>query len=273
MNRVLRRLIMMVFVLLPPQQVAAQSYDSTRATRMKIIGVFDPRSGEPIAGVLVRDIFTGTSVVTSATGTARLDFISYRGGAAIVQLQKVGFEAKQIFVNRGDTNSVTEVLEPATALAPMVTTEKYVIARDAGLREGFAMRCTSKSVTCFDAREIEKHPLANVADLLIHAEGVTLGGCGGGKGKWMANRNGLCNTIAMKPTAIPPAFCYPTFFIDGFEWDSSMGSPIDSMPGHPAVGAFTPSNIVAIEVYPPEKPRPLRFSGNPICGAVVIWTK
>lgn len=272
MARGLRYRFALLFAVLPGWAMA-QSHDSTHVAGIKIIGVFNARSGEPVAGVAVRDVLSGESVVTTVTGTARLDFLAYRGGAAIVQLQKAGFEVKQILVSRADTSSVTELLEPATALAPVVTTEKYVITRDAGLRDGFSVRCTSKSVTCFDAREIEKHPLANVADLLIRAEGVTLGGCGGGRGKWMANRNELCNTVAMKPTTIPPAFCYPTFFIDGFEWDSSMGSPIDSVPGRPANGVFTPSNIAAIEVYPPEKPRPLRFNGSSVCGAVVIWTK
>lgn len=158
MARGLHCLIALLFAVLPGW-ATAQSHDSTHAAGIKIIGVFDARSGDPVAGVTVRDVLSGERVVTTATGTARLDFVLYRGAAAIVQLQKVGFEVKQIVVSRADTSSVTELLEPATALAPVVTTEKYVITRDAGLRDGFSVRCTSKSVTCFDAAEIEKHPL------------------------------------------------------------------------------------------------------------------
>jgi hypothetical protein len=252
---------------------SAQARDSTPA-RPRLIGVYDLRSGDPLPGVVVRDVFAGTSVVTTTSGLARLDFVVFRGSAAVVELQKLGYEAKQILLSRGDTASITELLSPAAALAPVVTTEKYQITRDAGLYEGIAQRCQEKLVTCFDPTALAKHPVANIADFLIKAVGVTMGACGGGKGKWMANRNGLCNSIAMHPTVIPPAYCYPNFFIDGYQWDSSMGSPIDSMPGKPANGAYTPANVKAIEVYPPEKPRPMRFLGsNDTCGAVVIWTK
>lgn len=257
--------------------VAAQTTATVRdsaATKPRIIGVYDSRSGDPIPGVVVRDVFSGTGVITTTSGLARLDFVVFRGQAAVVELQKLGYEAKQLVLSRGDTVPITELLNPATTLAPVVTTEKYQITRDAGLYEGIAQRCQEKLVTCFDPKTIAQHPVANIADFLIMAVGVTMGGCGGGNGKWMANRNQLCNSIAMHPTVIPPAYCYPNFFIDGYQWDTGIGSPIDSMPGKAPNGAFTAANVKAIEVYPPEKPRPMRFLGtNETCGAVVIWTK
>lgn len=253
---------------------SAQSGDSTHANAPRLIGVYDAKSGVPLAGVEVRDAFTGTSAMTSVTGTARIDFLVYKGGAAIVELRKIGFEAKQIVVSRADTASVTELLEPATSLAPVVTTEKYQITRDAGKWDGFAMRCREKLVTCFGPAALEERPVASIAYFLNHAQGITIGSCGGGSGKWRANRNGLCGSIAMRPTTIPPAFCLPAFFIDGYEWDSSIGLPIDTSPNSPPNGVFTAANVKAIEVYPPEKPRPLRFIGrDPTCGAVVLWTK
>jgi hypothetical protein len=213
-------------------------------------------------------------VITTASGLARLDFVVFRGQAAVVELQKLGYEPKQVPLSRGDTMPITEIMNPATALAPVVTTERYQITRDAGLYDGIAQRCQEKLVTCFDRKVIADHPVANIADFLIKANGVTMGGCGGGTGKWMANRNQLCNSIAMHSLLIPPSYCYPNFFIDGYLWDSKIGSPIDSRPGAPPNGAFTAANVKAIEVYPPEKPRPLRFLGSDeTCGAVVIWTK
>jgi hypothetical protein len=97
------------------------------------------------------------------------------------------------------------VLEPVAMLAPVVTTERYRIDRDAGAWEGFEQRCQSKSVTCIRNEDLEKRPTSNLADFLN-----------------------------------PPC---------------------------------TPTNVKAVEVYPPEKPRPLRFQGDPTCGVVVIWTK
>jgi hypothetical protein len=251
----------------------AQMRDSVARPHIRIIGVYDVRTGDPLPGVVVRDAFSGSSVVTSATGTARLDFLTYRGEAAVVSLQKLGFEAKQLLVARSDTTPITELLAPATMLAPVVTNETYRIDRDAGLWEGLAQRCQSKAVTCFDDVTLEKHPLTNVARLLLRASGVTIGGCGGGRGKWLANRDELCGSIAMHSTSIPPSYCYPTFFVDGFRWNSSMGSPIDSIPTGTPDARFGARQIKAIEVYSSEKPRPLRFLGNPFCGAIVIWTK
>ena len=259
--------------LLMTAAATVHAQDST-VKKIRILGVYDSRTGDPLPGVTVRDVFAGTSGITTATGLARLDFVVFRGQAAVVELQKLGFEAKQVLLSRGDTMPITEVMNPATTLAPVVTNEKYQITRDAGLYEGFSIRCQEKLVTCFDRKTIADHPVANVADFLIKAPGVTMGGCGGGTGKWMANRNQLCNSIAMHPTVIPPAYCFPNFYIDGYLWDPRLGSPIDSRPGAAPNGAFTAANIKAIEVYPSEKPRPMRFvSGNETCGAVVIWTK
>jgi hypothetical protein len=228
---------------------------------------------EPLPGVQVRDAFSGPYVVTSATGTARLGFLTFRGAGAVVELRKLGYEAKQLVVSSADTASITEVLDPVVALAPVVTIEKYRIDRDAGRRDGFEQRCQSKSVTCIRNEDLEKRPSANLADFLIRADGMTIGACGGGSGRGSAQRNGQCGKIAMKPAAIPAAFCQPTFFVDGFEWNSRMGAPTDLAPHRPAEGPYTPGNVKAIEVYPPERPRPLRFQGDPVCGAVVIWTK
>lgn len=253
--------------------VAAQTADSARQSSARIIGIFDARTGESLRGVQVRDAFEGSYVMSSATGTARLDFLTFRGGAAFVELRKLGYEAKQVIVSRADTASITEVLEPAVTLAPVVTTEKYRIDRDVGRWDGFEQRCQSRSVTCIRNEDLERRPAANLADFLIRAEGVTLGACGGGSGHGSAGRNAQCGKIAMKPAVIPPAYCEPTFFVDGFEWNSHMGSPADMAPNTPAQAPYTPSNVKAVEVYPPEKPRPLRFQGDPQCGVVVIWTK
>jgi outer membrane receptor for ferrienterochelin and colicin len=149
-----------------------------------------------------------------------------------------------------------------------VTTEKYCIDRDAGTWEEFARRCQSMSVTCIRSSDLEKNPAANLADFLIHASGVTIGGCGGG-----ATRNQQCGKIAMRSTTIPPSYCQPTFFVDGFEWNARNAAPSDLTPGTPPQAPFTPNNVKAVEVYSSERNRPLRFEGDPTCGVVVIWTK
>jgi hypothetical protein len=249
--------------------VRGQVTDSVRQPATPLIGVFDSRTGNPLQSVQVRDGFSGTYALTTVTGTARLSFLTFRGVAAFVELRKLGYQAKQIVVTRGDTTPITELLEPIAELAPVVTTEAYRIDRDAGNWVGFEQRCQSASVTCFRNQDLLKNPSANLADLLIHANGMTIGSCGAVK-----TRNGQCGRIAMRSAVIPPAYCQPTFFVDGFEWNPRLGSPSDLTPGRPPEAPYTPANVKGIEVYPPERSRPLRFQGgDPTCGVVVIWTK
>jgi hypothetical protein len=243
-----------------------QVSDSARKAAPRIIGIFDSRTGEPLRAVQVRDLFSGDYVVTTVTGSARLDFLTFKGTAAMIELRKLGYRAKELVLDHRDTVAITELLEPAVTLAPVVTTESYRIDRDAGKWEGLAERCRSKSVTCIGGEELEKMPSANLADFLIRADGVTIGACGAG-------RRAQCGRIAMRSPVIPPSYCQPTFFVDGYEWDSHMSPPTDLTPHKPAQGPYTPGNVKAVEVYPPERPRPLRFEGDPACGAVVIWTK
>jgi hypothetical protein len=244
-----------------------QTADSVRAST-RIIGVFDARTGLPLAGVQVRDVFSGAVAATTATGTARLNFLTFRGGAALVELAKLGYQAKEIVVSRADSVSITEIMEPFVELAPVVTTEKYRLDRDAGKWAGFEQRCRTTSVTCIRSSDLEKNPSANIADFLIHAPGVTMGTCGGGR-----TRNQQCGKVAMRSTTIPPSYCQPTFFVDGFEWNSRIGAPTDLTPGTPPQAPFIPSNVKAVEVYSSERNRPLAFEGDATCGAVVIWTK
>jgi hypothetical protein len=266
MIRVLRTAALIALLGVAGSTGWAQGADSVRRSTPRIIGVFDSESGAPIEDVQVRDVFGGAYAVTTATGTARLDFLTFRGAAAIVQLRKLGYEPKQLIVSRGDTTPVTETMERMTTLPTVVTTAKYRIERDAGRWAGFEQRCQSKSVTCIRDDDLAKQPSANIADLLIHAPGITIGACSKGAG-----RDGQCGRISMRSTTIPPSYCKPTIFVDGFEW--RIDSPIDLVPGRPAEAPYTPTNVKAVEVYSSERVRPLRFTGDPTCGAIVIWTK
>jgi hypothetical protein len=245
-----------------------QVADSARVPAGRIIGVFDAEAGTPLEGVRIVDAFSGSYVVTTQTGTARLDFLTFRGAAAFVELRKLGYEPKQIVVSRADTVAITETMQRLTILPQVTTTAKYRIDRDPGRWEGFEDRCRSGSVTCIRSEDLEQKPAANIADFLVHAPGVTMGACSG-----VSGRNTQCGHIAMKPTVSPPAFCLPTFFVDGIEWSLMLGPPVDLTPGRSAEGPYTPTNVKAVEIYPPERNRPLRFTGDPTCGVIVVWTK
>jgi hypothetical protein len=252
--------------------VHAQSRDTTKAPP-RMIGVYDAKTGEPLTGVQVRDGFSGDYAMTTTTGTAVLTFVTFRGAAGLIELKKLGYEPKRIYLDRDDDTPITELLNPVQTLAPVITNEKYRIDRDAGLRDGFDVRCAAKNVTCVRDSTLASHPLLNIADFLIRAPGVTMGSCGLTPGIGSGRRSAQCGHIAMHSLISADPYCQPTFYVNGFEWDPTTGAPIDLAPSKPAEAPFTPANVKGLEVYLPEQIRPMRYAGNPNCGAVVIWTR
>ena len=121
----------------------AQTADSSHAPAPRLIGVFDSRTGAPLPDVQVRDVFSGTYAVTTTTGTVRLDYLTFRGAAAFIELRRLGYQLRQIVVNRADTTPITEVMEPVVTLPRVVTTARYRIDRDAGRWDGFDERCSA----------------------------------------------------------------------------------------------------------------------------------
>ena len=249
-----------------PVAAAAQASQPSHAS--PLLGVFDSATGQPISGVQVRDEFSGAYAMTTVTGTVRLTYLSFRGSAAFVRLMKLGYEPKSVIVAAGDTTPITEVLNRVATLGPVVTTERYRIDRDDGQWSGFARRCSQRTVTCFHDSTLASKPLSNMADLLLGARGVTIGACGSDN-----TRNSQCGRVSMRSSVIPPAYCEPSIFVDGFWWNPHVTSPIDMTPGTAPKAPFMPANVKGVEVYSTEMPRPLRFAGDPFCGAIVLWTK
>lgn len=247
----------------------AQTADSARtAAHARLLGAFDGTTGEPIAGLQVRDAFGGAYALTSATGAVRLSYLTFRGSAALVQLMKLGYEEQEIVVAENDTVPITIVMDRAVTLPPVVSSERYRLDRDAGHWEGFEQRCESKNVTCFKAAQLAARPTENMADFLVHAPGVVIGACGSDK-----TRASECGRVSMRSATIPPAYCEPSIFVNGFLWNPQMSSAIDMRPNTPPAAPFTPANVKGVEVYSTELSRPLRFEGDPLCGAIVVWTK
>jgi len=252
----------------PATSAVCQSARGGAVPTAPLLGIYDQATGNPLAGVQVRDEFSGAYALTTATGTVRLSYLSFRGEASFVRLMKLGYEPKTIVVAQGDTTPVTEVLERVTTLGPVITTERYRLDRDEGHWDGFTQRCAQHTVTCFADSTLLARPSSSMADFLIKARGVTIGPCSAD-----STRSTQCGRVAMHSTVIPPSYCEPSIFIDGYLWNPQAGSAIDMQVHAPPEAPFTPANVKGVEVYSSEMPRPLRFEGDPFCGAIVIWTK
>lgn len=224
--------------------------DSAAATRGRLLGVYDEETGEAIAGAVVTDAVTGDHAVTTRTGTVSLWFVKAQG--SIVQVRKLGYEPWSSIVDPTAPAPITVTLKRVTTLVPVVTTSAHDMVKDAGTRDGMEARCENPHVTCTREVELARSPSRMLGDFVAKATGVV------GPGLLMhATTGGLCK---------------PTYFVDGLVWNRKE-PPITPPNGIPAVGVYSTSEVVAIEVYETGVLRPLRFSGDPKCGAIVIWTK
>src|SRR3954467_11646366 len=81
------------------------------AWRKRVLGVYDPGTGEPIVGVRVLDIKNGNSSLTTVTGTVTLAFLP--SGTSMVRIQKIGYKTTtlEISISPADTSPLTVELE------------------------------------------------------------------------------------------------------------------------------------------------------------------
>jgi hypothetical protein len=102
-------------VLIAPRPPLAPAY------RNRIVGVWDAQTFQPLAGVEVNDLLTGTWALTSGTGNASLVFLPE--GVSLVRIRKLGFESQTIpvSVSPEDSSPITILLSRMTALGPVVT--------------------------------------------------------------------------------------------------------------------------------------------------------
>ena len=225
--------------------------DSAATLRGRLLGVYDDESGEPIAGAVVTDAVTGDHALTTRTGTVSLSFVKAKG--SIVQVRKLGYEPWSEVVDPTEPTPITITLKRVTTLAPVVTTATHDMVKDAGTRDGIGVRCENPHVTCTRETELTQSPSRLPGDFVVKASGIV------GPGMMHSTTGGICKA---------------SYFVDGTAWNRN-GPPIDYSNSKKTdqPGVYATSDIAAIEVYETGVARPLRFSGDPKCGAIVIWTK
>lgn len=169
--------VALAFVVGTPGVAVPQSNSTVR-----VLGVFDDATGQPIAGVEVVDLATGTKAVTSATGTIPLAWLA--AGTTILQVRKVGFRNKMLTVSTSaaDTVSITVVLVPIAPSLPAVVT-KARLPRDTVRRlvlAGFyeRMRTTGAPASAFiTAEDLDKWKPLLLSDIKSRTGRAIKGSC------------------------------------------------------------------------------------------------
>jgi hypothetical protein len=210
----------------------------SRPRPLRIVGVFDEHSSEPIEGAEVVDLLTGNRVRTTSTGTASLDWLSGQNDSAAVQVRKIGYDEKRLFVSLRDTANITVVLKRATALPDVVITDsaRGVVGRMMAEFEERRARGTGKFVTSAQLRTLGSRGMVRLSDAMS-ASGIA-----------PRKYGGECRTG-------------PLTFVDG---QLNRGRlPSDQT-----------SQYEAIEFYAGTAQAPARFSGaGSNCGVLVLYTR
>jgi hypothetical protein len=100
------------YVIEEKQTPRANTYASALpAFRNRLLGVYDSETGDPVSGATVTDVATGTSALTTATGTVTLVFLPE--GTSSVRVSKSGYTdlTFDVSISAENTLPITLVLQ------------------------------------------------------------------------------------------------------------------------------------------------------------------
>jgi hypothetical protein len=149
-------------------QGAAPSY------RARVLGVFDIRSGDPIEGVEVTDLRSGTWALTTKTGTVSLAFLPE--GESAVRIRKLGYAplTRSIRISPADTAPITLILSPVINVLPdVVTRDSSPRFISPGLRDFEERRKTRLGQYIAEA-ELRKSDARELPDVLRRLTGAVV---------------------------------------------------------------------------------------------------
>jgi hypothetical protein len=213
----------------------------------RIRGSVHDSGGAPVALAQL----TVQRVVSLSDSAGRFFLEGLAGGASTLLVRRMGFEPRSVnlTLTEGRTDSIQVVL---TALPREL---EGITASDAHaqLRLGDFYRHRQNGMgSYFDRKQIEERHVQRLTDLLRRMSGVRVS----------PDRNG--RLLVRMSRSAGTRDCPPDFWIDG------VRAPFLNADDVPL------SDVEALEVYRGNSALPPEFlsrSGNPQCGAIVIWTR
>jgi hypothetical protein len=252
---------------------AAQSALAAPVFRGRVVGIYDEQTGEPIAGVEVRNLINGASALTTKTGTVLLTFVDTSGG--LMTFKKLGYEQLTLVVANSvrDTTPLTLVLRPVKAVLPVVvTTAKgsdrvdYISPK---LR-AFEERRQQGLGSFIPEAELRKDDGGHMSETLVkHIPGVHLvsppctkrlsGGCP----QYFATARGQAN--------FDKTPCYVTIYVDGALYYSRKMSGGQDPPDPRYMNV---TDFAGVEYYAGGSTMPPEYNATDSgCGLLLFWTR
>ena len=195
-------------------------------------GVVVDSSGKPVPGARVGFASSRNAAITDSAGTFALD--GQRPGTQALVVRRLGYAPAEVIVNltRRAPRDVTVRMD---AFVPVLDAVLVEARRMRSLdRIGFTGRARSGAGRYLTQADLDRRNAMRISDFLTMMPGL--------------RRSGAFGESCIR------------YWVDGIKWQAH---PDDFM---------TPSEVAAIEVYPPSFV-PAEFHDFNSCAAVVIWTK
>jgi hypothetical protein len=252
----------------------AQTPETPVVWRGRLVGIFDERSGEPIAGAEVMNLLNGLSAVTTETGTLSLFFVDTAG--TMIRVRKLGYESLTRVVTNATTDGpLTPTLKPVTTLPTVTTTAKEnadaVVHYASPLLRGFEERRHSGIGHFIAEEEMRKTPGRPLSTVIMsRLQGlmpVDISGRGrSSPGTYFAAQRGSTSGGNLRSGVGKP--CLVTTYVDGvLLWSmNSGGTP-------PDLSRMLTDDYAGAEYYSTSE-IPAQFNITDTgCGTLLIWTR
>jgi hypothetical protein len=253
-----------VYAVLALTAVSAQSWLRARPRaaslpryRHRLLGAYDETSGNPIEGVEVMDVMSGTTDRTSQTGTVSLAFLP--DGGSLIRLRKVGYAPLTVTaaISPKETAPMTIVLKRSARDLPTV------VSRDSAPRylspglHGFEERRRAGLGGQFvDEATLRKMDGDVMSTVLRRFHGATLNG-----GRFVATRNGTAGALLHSARGTGDVAIYE----NGVR---------RTMTGAMDFSKILVDDYAAVEFYAGAETYPVWISPtNNDCGVLLLWTR
>lgn len=255
-----------------PAQPASRAPATEPAARAigRIVGVYDDQTGTPIDSVEVRDMASGSTALTTSTGTLSLFFVDTAG--SLIRFRKIGFKPVTMFVaNAPGIDPLTVVLERAAqTLEKVVVTDNAAVYHSPALRGFEERRKTGMGYFISESqmRKEDNRPLSQVVRAHVPAVSIIERRSGS---KWVS--------VALSRRLDN---CLVDIYLDGVQvsgtsgggGSATVGSRASSVrSGDADLRSFEVSDLAAVEFHNvADMPIEFGHTGSG-CGALFLWTR
>lgn len=249
----------------PAQQPAPAKSAGVPVYRLRVLGVFDADTGDPLEGVEVTDAMSGMKALTTNTGTVSLLFLPE--GGSLVRLRKIGYEIQTmpVSISPADTQPITAVLK-RTVILPAVQVKDVAPERHLPpLLQQFEDHRKMAMGQFITEAEFNKNQNTTLANF-VGSRFAGLSVVNFGSQSIMVSTRTPCRSAG---GGCKSPNCYVAVYIDGVRV-SDPGLPNTTQD----VAHMYTMDYTAAEFYPSGTPTPADIpSLNSQCGTLLLYTR